>query len=180
MRRNGLRQYEEFFVLFLFFSSRKPYIIRNVPETWRDGDGNVYLFRINPVNSLVRDFLSRLFFPFCSERKNIVFNAVCGMSDHLWKNSKKMEETYKKAQAKIAHKRNKLMFNIFFLGSLWLNSYEPFLCHIFILHVISLLLNKEKNIFMMRGMASKDIFESKFRSRERGVIRQNIADNLNS
>ena len=29
-----------------------------------------------------------------------------------------MEETYKKTQAKIAHKRNKLMFNIFFLGSL--------------------------------------------------------------
>ena len=125
---------------FFFFSSRKPYIIRNVPETWRDGDGNVYLLRINPVNSLVRDFLSRLFFQFCSERKNIVFNAVCGMSDHLWKNSKKMKETYKKTQAKIAHKRNKLMFNIFFLGSLWLNSYEPFLCHIFILHVISLLL----------------------------------------
>ena len=32
----------------------------------------------------------------------------------------------------------------------------------------------------MRGMASKDIFESKFRTRERGVIRQNIADNLNN
>ena len=114
--------------------------MRNVPETWRDGDGNVYLLRINPINSLVRDFLSRLFSQFFSERKNIVFNAVCGMSGHLWKNSKKMEEIYEKTQAKIVHKRNKLMFNIYFLGSLWLNSYEPFLFRIFILHVISLLL----------------------------------------
>ena len=29
-----------------------------------------------------------------------------------------MEEIYEKTQAKIAHKRNKLMFNIYFLGSL--------------------------------------------------------------
>ena len=95
------RGYEEFFVLFLFFSSRKPYIIRNVPETWRDGDGNVYLLRINPVNSLVRDFLSRLFFQFCSERKNIVFNAVCEMSDHLWKIARKWKRPMKKHKQKL-------------------------------------------------------------------------------
>ena len=86
---------------FFFFSSRKPYIIRNVPETWRDGDGNVYLLRMNPVNSLVRDFLSRLFFQFCSERKNIVFNAVCEMSDHLWKIARKWKRPMKKHKQKL-------------------------------------------------------------------------------
>ena len=40
--------------------------------------------------------------------------------------------------------------------------------------------NKEKDIDMMRGMASKGIFESKYRSRERRATWQNIADNLNS
>ena len=32
---------------------------------------------------------------------------------------------------------------------------------------------------MMRGMASKSIFESKYGSRERRATRQNIAENLN-
>ena len=40
--------------------------------------------------------------------------------------------------------------------------------------------NKENDILMMRGMASKCIFESKSGIRERGIIWQNIADNLNN
>ena len=39
--------------------------------------------------------------------------------------------------------------------------------------------NKENDILMMRGMASKDILESKSGNRERRVIWQNIVDNLN-
>ena len=38
--------------------------------------------------------------------------------------------------------------------------------------------NKEKDIHMMKGMASKGIFESKSGSRGRGVIAQNIADDF--
>ena len=57
------------------------------------------------------------------------------MLGHLWKNTTTMEKTYEKHR-KIAHKIGKLIFNIFFLGSLS----ELFLFHISILHLISLLL----------------------------------------
>ena len=40
--------------------------------------------------------------------------------------------------------------------------------------------NKEKNIHLMRGMASKGIFDSKYGSGERGAIWPNIAENLNN
>ena len=40
--------------------------------------------------------------------------------------------------------------------------------------------NKENDILMMRGMASKGILESKSGNRERRVIWQNIVDNLNN
>ena len=40
--------------------------------------------------------------------------------------------------------------------------------------------NKEKDIHVIRGMASKGIFESKSGSRKKGAIWQNIADNLNN
>ena len=43
-----------------------------------------------------------------------------------------------------------------------------------------MLWNKDKDILMMRRMASKVIFESKSGSRERGAIWQNIANNLNN
>ena len=38
----------------------------------------------------------------------------------------------------------------------------------------------EKDIHMMRGMASKGIYENKSGSRERGVTWQNMAENLNN
>ena len=37
-----------------------------------------------------------------------------------------------------------------------------------------------KDIHMMRGMARKGIFENKSRSRERGTIWQNMAENKNN
>ena len=79
-----------------------------------DGDGNVYLPRIIPVKSLVRDLLSplcfsssapkvkTLFLMFCAERQ-----VTCKQTARKWKRSM---ETHRK----IAHKRSKLIFNIFF------------------------------------------------------------------
>ena len=39
------------------------------------------------------------FFQFCSKHENIFFDIVCWTSGHLWKNNKKMKETYEKTQA---------------------------------------------------------------------------------
>ena len=50
-----------------------------------------------------KEFDARLiimFFLFCYECENIIFDVVCWTLDHLWKNNKNMEGTYEKNTGK--------------------------------------------------------------------------------
>ena len=64
------------------------------------------------LRTSANDCFSITFFQFCCKCENIIFDVVCWMSGHLWKNNTKMKKTYEKNR-KIAHKRSKLIFNTF-------------------------------------------------------------------
>ena len=117
---------------------------------------------------------------------NVIFGVVCRTLGHFYKITSKWKRPMKK-QRKIAHKRSKLIINIFFLGFFnWIVMSELFLFQISVLHLISLLLiwpfvllsnflnfvakfsTTCELIHMIRWMASKGILENKSESREQG------------
>ena len=52
------------------------------------------------LRTSANDCFSITFFQFCSKCENIIFDVVCWMSGHLWKNNTKMKKTYEKNTGK--------------------------------------------------------------------------------
>ena len=86
----------------------------------RDSNWSVFLwsmqiFRTPILKNICKWLLLYTFLQFCSECENIIFDIVC-WSQVTCEKITKMKKTWK--NRKIAHKRSKLIFNTFFLGSL--------------------------------------------------------------